>query len=190
MNDPLPLFQVDTFTERPFFGNPAAVCLLDSARDARWMQTVAAEMNLSETAFLLQQKDGFDLRWFTPTTEVDLCGHATLGAAHVLWEQGLLAPQSEARFHTRCGLLKATRTDTLIELDFPAEPAQPVPAPQGLLAALGLAADEIARSRFDYLVIVEDESIWQKRLKTGEWIPSIKNRIIKHTREAIWKHVD
>ena len=159
MNNHCPLFQVDAFTDLPFSGNPAAVCLLDGARDAHWMQAVAAEMNLSETAFLLQREDGFDLRWFTPTTEVDLCGHATLAAAHVLWEQGLLAPGAEARFHTRSGLLKAARTDALIELDFPAEPAQPVPAPPGLLAALGLATGEITRSRFDYLVIVDDEAV-------------------------------
>ncbi|WP_456448036.1 PhzF family phenazine biosynthesis protein, partial [Thiolapillus sp.] len=96
MNGPLPLFQVDAFTDRPFSGNPAAVCLLDRERDADWMQAVAAELNLSETAFLLQREDGFGLRWFTPTTEVDLCGHATLAAAHVLWEQGLLAPGAAA----------------------------------------------------------------------------------------------
>ena len=127
MNCPLPLFQVDAFTDRPFSGNPAAVCLLDRERDAAWMQAVAAEMNLSETAFLLQREDGFCLRWFTPATEVDLCGHATLAAAHVLWEQGLLAPGAAARFHTRSGLLQATRSGAMIELDFPAAPAEPAP---------------------------------------------------------------
>lgn len=159
MNKPLPLFQVDAFTNHPFSGNPAAICLLDCERDADWMQAVAAEMNLSETAFLLEQADGFSLRWFTPTTEVDLCGHATLAAAHVLWEQRLLAPETEARFHTRSGLLRATCSNGIIELDFPATPAEPAPAPPELLAALGLDKGDIYRSRFDYLVVVDNESV-------------------------------
>lgn len=157
MDNPLPLFQVDAFTDRSFSGNPAAVCLLDKDRDATWMQAVAAEMNLSETAFLLEREDGFSLRWFTPTTEVDLCGHATLAAAHVLWEQRLLTPETEARFHTRSGLLRATHNNRTIELDFPATPAEPAPAPPGLLAALGLDKGDIYRSRFDYLVVVDAE---------------------------------
>src|ERR1700751_2202395 len=102
---PQPITQVDAFTDKPFGGNPAAVCVLPVARDAQWMQSVAREMNLSETAFLVRQTDGFDLRWFTPSVEVDLCGHATLGAAHALWEEGGLAPSAQARFHTRSGLL-------------------------------------------------------------------------------------
>jgi len=157
MKKPLPLFQVDAFTDRPFSGNPAAVCLLDGERDADWLQAVAAEMNLSETAFLLEQADGFGLRWFTPTTEVDLCGHATLAAAHVLWEQRLLTPETTARFHTRSGLLRATHNNGMIELDFPATPAEPASAPPGLLAALGLDKGDIYRSRFDYLVVVDNE---------------------------------
>ena len=159
MKKPLPLFQVDAFTDRPFSGNPAAVCLLDRERDADWLQSVAAEMNLSETAFLLEQADGYRLRWFTPTTEVDLCGHATLAAAHVLWEQCLLTPETTARFHTRSGLLRATHNNGLIELDFPATPAEPASALPGLLAALGLDKGDIYRSRFDYLVVVDDESV-------------------------------
>ena len=159
MNKPLPLFQVDAFTDHPFSGNPAAVCLLNRERDTDWMQAVAAEMNLSETAFLLEQADGYSLRWFTPTTEVDLCGHATLAAAHVLWEQRRLAPGAEARFHTRSGLLRATHSNGIIELDFPATPAEPAPEPPGLLAALGLDKGDIYRSRFDYLVVVDDEAL-------------------------------
>ncbi len=158
MSKALSLFQVDAFTDRPFSGNPAAVCLLDRERDTDWLQAVAAEMNLSETAFLLEQADGYILRWFTPTTEVDLCGHATLAAAHVLWEQGLLAPGTEARFHTRSGLLRATQSNGIIELDFPATPAEPAPEPPGLLAALGLDGGEVYRSRFDYLVVVDNEA--------------------------------
>src|SRR5262245_6075353 len=121
----LPLFQVDAFTNRPFAGNPAAVCLLDEARPDDWMQQIAAEMNLSETAFLLPEADGWRLRWFTPVLEVDLCGHATLASAHVLWETARLGPEEPARFHTRSGLLTAERVDDLIELDFPTRPPEP-----------------------------------------------------------------
>ena len=92
----LTIIQVDAFTDRPFGGNPAAVCVLPEPQDDRWMQNVASEMNLSETAFLQKRDDGFDLRWFTPTVEVDLCGHATLASAHVLWEEGLLKPSEPA----------------------------------------------------------------------------------------------
>src|SRR5712692_517304 len=97
----LPIVQVDAFTSEPFAGNPAAVCILPEARASAWMQNVAREMNLSETAFLHQREDGFDLRWFTPTVEIDLCGHATLASAHVLWETGGLPANEPARFHTR-----------------------------------------------------------------------------------------
>lgn len=159
MDNPLPLFQVDAFTDRPFSGNPAAICLLDNERTADWMQALAAEMNLSETAFLLEQDDGFGLRWFTPTTEVDLCGHATLAAAHVLWEQRLLTHESEARFHTRSGLLRATLNNEMIELDFPATPAEPAPEPPGLLAALELDKGDIYSNLLDYLVVVDDEAV-------------------------------
>ncbi len=101
---PQRIVQVDAFTDTPFTGNPAAVCLLPAPRESGWMQSVAAEMNLSETAFLCRQAEGFDLRWFTPAVEVDLCGHATLASAHVLWEAGHLAPDAPARFFTRSGL--------------------------------------------------------------------------------------
>src|SRR5947207_10346907 len=116
----LPIIQVDAFTDRPFAGNPAAVCLLPAAAETQWMQDVAREMNLSETAFLVRRADGFDLRWFTPAVEVDLCGHATLASAHALWEGGLLAAAETARFHTRSGVLTAVRKGEWIELDFPA----------------------------------------------------------------------
>jgi len=151
----LPLIQVDAFTDTPFAGNPAAVCLLDGARDDAWLQAVGAEMNLPETAFLTAAADGFGLRWFTPTTEVDLCGHATLAAAHVLWELGRVAPEAAARFHTRSGVLTAIRRDGWIELDFPAEPASVAEAPAALAAALGAGAKWTGRNRFDWLVEVE-----------------------------------
>src|SRR5213594_1427412 len=136
----LPIIQVDAFTDRPFAGNPAAVCILPAPADARWMQDVAREMNLSETAFLERRSDGFDLRWFTPAVEVDLCGHATLASAHVLWEDGHLAADKGAAFHTRSGLLGAVRRGEWIELDFPATPPTAAVAPPGLVEALGAGA--------------------------------------------------
>ena len=149
--------QVDAFTDKPFAGNPAAVCLLPRERPEQWMQAVAREMNLSETAFLVKQADGYRLRWFTPAVEVDLCGHATLASAHVLWEWGELRPEQQARFHTRSGLLTAVRRGDWIELDFPATPERPVEAPAGLLAALGVAPVYVGHSQFDYLVELESE---------------------------------
>src|SRR5690349_2190604 len=113
----VPISVVDAFTDRPFSGNPAAVCILPEPRSARWMQEVAHEMNLSETAFLQRQADGFQLRWFTPTVEVDLCGHATLASAHLLWEADHLQPDETARFYTRSGVLSAQRNNQWIELD-------------------------------------------------------------------------
>lgn len=153
----IPIYQVDAFTDEPFRGNPAAVCLLPEAGDETWMQDVAREMNLSETAFLVRQGDGFNLRWFTPAVEVSLCGHATLASAHVLWETGLLGLADQARFFTRSGLLTAVRQGDGIELDFPATPPEPASAPPGLADALGVVPLSIARSRFDYLVEVDSE---------------------------------
>ena len=155
----VPLLQIDSFTNRPFAGNPAAVCLLEAPRDERWMQNVALEMNLSETAFLVPQPDGYDLRWFTPTVEVALCGHATLASAHALWETGRLAPHLQARFHTRSGLLTADRNGEWIEMDFPVTPNQPEQPPPGLTEALGAEALYIGRNKFDYLVEVASEEM-------------------------------
>lgn len=154
----IPLFQVDAFTSRPFAGNPAAVCLLPGPRDETWMQQVAREMNLAETAFLYRLSDGFSLRWFTPAVEVDLCGHATLASAQVLWEQKLLEPDEPARFQSRSGLLTARRAGEWIELDFPAKPAEAAPAPPGLEGCLGVAPRFVGRNAFDYLVEVDTEA--------------------------------
>ena len=153
----LPIFQVDAFTNKPFSGNPAAVCVLPEPKDDRWMQQVAQEMNLSETAFLLRQADGFNLRWFTPAVEVDLCGHATLASAHTLWEAGYLQPTEQARFHTLSGLLTADRQGDWIELDFPARPEEPADAPPALFQALGVAARYVGQSTVGYLVEVDTE---------------------------------
>ncbi len=147
-----PVYVVDAFTDRPFAGNPAAVCLLEKPAEDRWMQQVAAEMNLSETAFLVPRADGYGLRWFTPAVEVDLCGHATLASAHVLWQTGRLPPDAPARFHTRSGLLTARRADDLIDLDFPAVPITPCEPPPGLVEALGAAPQSVGRNRMDLLV--------------------------------------
>ena len=155
----LKIFQVDAFTDKPFTGNPAAVCILTEPRDAIWMQNVAREMNLSETAFLCEQKDGFNLRWFTPTVEVDLCGHATLASAQILWEIDLLTPQEQAKFYTRSGLLTAERKGDLIELNFPATPNESANAPPELSMALGITPKYIGKSKFDYLVEVDSEEI-------------------------------
>lgn len=156
---PTPLFHVDAFTDGPFSGNPAAVCLLESARPERWMQAVAAQMNLSETAFLVPRDGGWELRWFTPQAEVALCGHATLASAHVLWQRGDLASGAEARFNTRSGLLVAQRRGALIELDFPAKPAGPCEPPAGLAQALGCELLHVGRNAFDFLVEVESADV-------------------------------
>lgn len=159
----IPLYQVDAFSSEPFSGNPAAVVLLSKPADPSWMVNVAAEMNLAETAFLVPRadrvNDGYDLRWFTPAVEIDLCGHATLASAHVLWETGALDRGRVARFHTKSGLLTAAPTGELIELDFPATPDQQADAPEGLLPALGVtSAKYVGRSRFDYLVELDSEA--------------------------------
>ena len=154
----LRIIQVDAFTDRPFAGNPAAVCILPTAAEPAWMQNVAREMNLAETAFLVPRNGEYDLRWFTPAVEVDLCGHATLASAHVLWEDGLLKTAAQARFHTKSGLLTADRHDSWIELDFPTTIASPAQPPPGLIDALGVKPRFVGRSRFDYLVEVDSES--------------------------------
>ena len=150
--------QVDAFTDRPFAGNPAAVCLLPSPRDPIWMQHVAQEMNLAETAFLLRRNDGFDLRWFTPALEVDLCGHATLASAHVLWEEGNLPASAKAVFHTRSGILTASCTDRMIWLDFPAAPSQPAKTPAELREGIEAPLLYVGQTPFDYLVELESET--------------------------------
>lgn len=152
------LWQVDAFTDRPFAGNPAAVCWLEAEADPTWMQAVAAEMNLAETAFVRRLGDEHELRWFTPTVEVDLCGHATLAAAHALWEAGLASADGPLRFSTRSGVLTCVRSGDWIELDFPATPPSPCDPPDGLLDALGVRAGFVGRSRFDCLVALDSEA--------------------------------
>src|SRR5262249_41564752 len=147
----------DAFAERPFSGNPAAIVLVDSWPEAAWMQHVAAEMNQSETAFLVPSAAGWDLRWFTPAVEVDLCGHATLAAAFALWHAGRVAAGQATAFGRGGGRLTGIRHDNEIELDFPLEPQIAVDAPAGLADALGASPRYVGRSRFDLLVEVESE---------------------------------
>ena len=159
---PVPIYVVDAFTDKPFGGNPAAVCPLTSWRDNAWLQSVAAEMNLAETAFVVERPDGsFDLRWFTPEVEVELCGHATLATAHALWQTGRVQnTDAPLAFHTLSGLLTARRSGREgdeIELNFPLEAASPCPTPEHLLEGLGVEAVSVHRNRFDYLVEVADE---------------------------------
>lgn len=157
----VPLFVVDAFTDVPFTGNPAAVCLLDSSRPDSWLQAVACEMNLSETAFLLPEGDGWLLRWFTPAVEVDLCGHATLACAHVMWERKMVLPDETIRFSTRSGQLAAERDGEQIVLDFPAEPVLAVDACFDPAELLGVPAFVAGKNRMDYLVEVPDEEALQ-----------------------------
>lgn len=152
------IYQVDSFTDKPFAGNPAGVCILDKAADETWMQNIAMEMNLAETAFLYPVNGGYNLRWFTPAVEVDLCGHATLASAHILYQLGILKPDQEARFHSKSGLLTAKKQGEWIELDFPSTPAVQLPAPDGLIAALGTDALWVGQSKFDLLVEVASEA--------------------------------
>ena len=151
------LYHVDAFTAEKFKGNPAAVCLLDEISSEDWMQAVAMEMNLSETAFVLRLDHHFALRWFTPKVEVDLCGHATLATAHVLYEAGILKPSEEAVFKTKSGILKAAKKGDWIEMDFPSEPAAEIEVPYSLVQALQITPRYSGKNRFDYLVLLDTE---------------------------------
>lgn len=188
-----PLAIVDAFTSHRFAGNPAAVCVLPAPADATWMQLVAREMNLSETAFLSPATgaaDAFDLRWFAPLVEVDLCGHATLATAHLLWESGRLSPTTVARFHTKSGVLTARRHAEWIELDFPATPDAPAEAPEGLAEALGVTPTYVGLSRFDYLVEVDGEDVVRNLAPDLATIAKWPARGVMVTSIARTPHVD
>jgi PhzF family phenazine biosynthesis protein len=154
----VPMFVVDAFTDKVFAGNPAGVCLLKEDKDKAWMQQVAREMQHAETAFLSLRPDHIALRWFTPTVEVDLCGHATLAAAHVLWETDRLPRGGKITFRTRSGVLTATQDGDWIKLDFPALTAEWADIPPGLSDALGAKIVSAARSKFDLLCELESEA--------------------------------
>ncbi len=158
-SSPLPYFIVDAFTSSPFAGNPAAVVPLDEWPESGWLQNVAMEMNLSETAFIVPSAKGFDLRWFTPSVEVDLCGHATLAAAKALTVMGLLSDGSEVAFSTRSGVLVASRQGEQFGLDFPLEPERESEPSENLLESLGARPLYVGKNRFDYLIELESETV-------------------------------
>jgi PhzF family phenazine biosynthesis protein len=181
----LPLFHVDAFTDCPFAGNPAAVCLLPAWKEDQWLQKVAMEMNLSETAFLVRTADGFSLRWFTPKVEVDLCGHATLASAHVLWQQGLARCEEAIRFSTKSGILKAALRGQDIELDFPLRPDEATEPPANLLLALGVSAQYVGKNRLDYLVEVESPSVLKRMAPDFKLLATVQARGIIVTSRSV-----
>jgi PhzF family phenazine biosynthesis protein len=151
------IYQVDAFTDKPFTGNPAGVCILDKPADKNWMQNVAKEMAISETAFLYPEDSGYNLRWFTPNAEVDLCGHATLASAHLLWEKCYADKEDILEFHTKSGTLTATLKEGWIGLDFPVLDEEETEVPEGLVEALGIKPVYVGRNIFDYIVEVSSE---------------------------------
>ena len=161
MPTPLPIQIVDAFADRPFSGNPAAVCYLPQPAPAQWMQQVAAELNLSETAFLLREGEEFRLRWFTPLTEVPLCGHATLASAHVLWSEGHLPEDQPARFKTLSGPLLAEKRGEQIQLDFPRRPVSALHTPPlaEIVAALRAQPQAVWQTDEDWIVLMGSERV-------------------------------
>lgn len=153
------IYQVDAFTEQPYKGNPAAVCLLSDPKSDEWMKDVAAEMSLPETAFILEETSGFNLRWFTPTSEVDLCGHATLASSHILWEIDKVNKDNKIEFNTKSGILTARKKGKWIELDFPKEIEKRVEPPKKLIEALNIDPVYVGKNRLDYLIEVKSEKI-------------------------------
>lgn len=182
------LYQVDAFTDTPFRGNPAGVCLLDGPREAAWMLALAREMNLSETAFLLPEGDVYRLRWFTPKVEVSLCGHATLASAHILWEQGFLPAREPARFETLSGRLTASHlTDGWISLDFPARMPVIQGAPAGLLAALGISEEHVrymGKYKDNTLVELDREQLVRSLTPDFDRLVQVETRAVSVTAQA------
>ncbi len=172
----VPLIVVDAFTDKPFHGNPAAVCLLTEPRDVDWMQAVAGEMNLSETAFVWPIAGGYSLRWFTPTIEVDLCGHATLAAAHAMWSEGIAAIGQSIRFQTNSGRLLARWQDNWIELDFPSTPAVACDRCQELIDELQVEPLFFGKTPFDRFIVVESAAIVRSLQPNFERLASIGPR--------------
>ena len=180
----IPLFQVDAFAAKPFGGNPAGVCILPEKKSKSWMQYIAREMNLSETAFLFKKKNQYDLRWFTPATEVELCGHATLASAHILWQFGYLEPGEQARFQTLSGLLSAEKKGEYIVLDFPAKPEQSASIPSGLKEALDTTPKYVGINKFDYLLELNTESEVRNLRPNFERLKQVQSRGIIVTARA------
>ncbi len=184
------IYQVDAFTDRMFSGNPAGVCILSGTMPDEWMQNVAAEMNLPETAFLLRQGSEYSLRWFAPGKEVDLCGHATLASAHILWETGLIQDDETVRFHTRSGVLTAVMKNAFIDLDFPSEEARETIAPEGLIEGLHIRPDYVGKNRMDYLVEVDSEETVRNLVPDFSTLKKIDTRGIIVTSRSGSKEYD
>lgn len=177
----LTIYVVDAFTDQVFKGNPAAVCLTSEPLDDELMQRIASEMNLSETAFLFPQQEGFSLRWFTPIAEVDLCGHATLASAHMLWATGILPLNQRASFFTRSGLITAIKHDAWIQLNFPSEPVIACEYPSELVDALQIVPLYVGRNRWDYFIEVESEDIIKRLSPDFSLLQTIQTRGINVT---------
>lgn len=177
------LFVIDAFTDVPFHGNPAGVVLLEAPAEPSWMQDVAAELKHSETAFVRRRDDGdHDLRWFTPTVEVDLCGHATLATAHALASSGQRGPFA---FHTRSGVLRCELDAAgVIDMEFPAQPGEPIDAPAGLADALGVTPTAVASNGIDVLVEVDDAAEVAKVVPDFERLRGIDCRGVIVTAKA------
>jgi PhzF family phenazine biosynthesis protein len=186
----VPLFWVDAFCDHPFSGNPAAVCLLDAPREDAWMQALAGELGLSETAYVQPEGDAFGLRWFTPTMEMSLCGHATLAAAHVLWETRCLSSDVPARFPTLGGLLECQLHGDWIEMDFPAEPVQPFDLLPDLLGGLPEEIVWTGRSRLDFVAELKDEEAVRSMIPDLEAIRKLDARALIVTAAASTKGLD
>ncbi len=178
------IFQVDSFTNKPFAGNPAGVCILPEAILDSEMLNIAKEMNLPETAFLQGTGVGYNLRWFTPSTEIELCGHATLASAHILWETGNLRPDEIARFDTLSGELTAKKNGEWIDLDFPAEYETNADTPVEITDALGVKPIYVGKNRFDYLVEVESEEMVRNIKPNFDLLKKVPSRGIIVTSRA------
>lgn len=153
------IFHVDTFTDRAFSGNPAGVCILSHPKVDSWMQSVATEINLSNTAFLIRQADGYFMRWFTPKTEIDISGYATLACAHILWQETLVPPDSHINFYTRSGSMRAYRHDDGIGIDLPLFPDEPVLQTEDLPHLPGIPIMYAGKNKFDAIIAVDSEEM-------------------------------
>ncbi|MEM9942616.1 MAG: PhzF family phenazine biosynthesis protein [Planctomycetota bacterium] len=182
----LEIYQVDAFTKVPFKGNPAAVCIVEegSAVTDDQMQSIAMEMNLAETAFVMKREDGMQIRWFTPTDEVDLCGHATLASAFVIWKKGEVAVDQPIQFQSQSGTLICRQDSGVVEMDFPALKAVPSATPDGLLDSMGIGSGIVSRSCFDYLIEVDSESVVRNCSPDFEKIRKIETRGVILTSQA------
>ena len=172
------IYQVDAFAEKVFEGNPAAVIPLENWLSDEMMQQIAMENNLSETAFFMQENEGFHIRWFTPLAEVDLCGHATLASAHVIFNH-LKSAENEIRFHSKSGLLKVKIENDLIVLDFPASPVTPVELPEEVAKAFHIQPVACFKGRHDFMLVFENEE-QVKQLK-----PDFQQLVFAKTRGVI-----